>query len=182
MVIFISVDENNVLTGWGSSKSIDSEVEVELIESHPLFYTHPRLFIYQDGQVILSSELQLSNAKSKKDIELNQACQGAILAGFFHTINEVDYWFSYDKEAQGNFSDAQSLLSDDLVEEIIWTVKQDGVYTRIPITKDIMQELKMVILRHKTGNISKYRDVLMKVVNEAQTVEEVEAVSWNQEI
>lgn len=120
----------------------------------------------------------LQEQRILKDRELNDACQEAILAGFKHTINGIEYEFSYDKEAQGNFSDAQSILSDGLIAELLWTVKQDGEYTRIPINKTIMDELKLVILLHKTSNISKYRDKLMPLVESASSVEEVEAVIW----
>lgn len=116
--------------------------------------------------------------RDAKDFELNQACNDTILAGFDYEIDGVLYHFSYDKEAQQNFTDAQTILSDGLVQELMWTVQKDGEYTRIPINKAVMDKLKVVIMMHKTSCISKYRDVLMKIVNEAQTIEEIESVTW----
>ncbi|MEH7117222.1 DUF4376 domain-containing protein [Neobacillus vireti] len=178
MQIFIHVNEDNVLQGWGSSPLTEADIAVEVEENHPLFSTSPRLFVYQEGQIIKSFELELQRAKDKKDIELNQACKESILAGFSHVINGIEYWFSYDKEAQQNFSDAKQAFNDGLIESINWTVKQDGEYTRIPITNAIMQELSLVILKHKDRNISKYRDELMPQLKAAKTVEEVQALSW----
>jgi hypothetical protein len=123
----------------------------------------------------------LIDAKSKKDIELNKACNESILAGFSHIINGVVYWFSYDMEAQGNFRDAKEMLSDGVVLEIPWTVRLGGVngeYARIPINLETIKQLSLVIMEHKTKNISKYRDFLMPIVNDAEEIKEVEDVTW----
>lgn len=176
--IYLLLNKDNVVQGWADSRGMEQEVEVEVHESHPLFYSLPRLFIYKDGQVLLSQDIILQNAKDKKDAELNKACQDSILAGFSHTIEGVEYWFSYDKEAQQNFTDAQTVLSDGLMTEIAWTVKKDEEYTRITISKAVMDELKIVILLHKTNNISRYRDELMPLVESATSIEEVEKITW----
>lgn len=170
---------NDVVYGWSENRSMEEEVEVQLDESHPLFSSRPRMFVYKDGEVFKSSDLELQDAKQKKDLELNRACRESILAGFYHVIDGVQYWFSYDKEAQQNFTDAQAVFADGLVQELKWTVKKDGEYTRIVINNDIMNELKLVILNHKDSNISKYRDILMPLLNSATTVEEVEAITWD---
>lgn len=123
----------------------------------------------------------LKEAKQEKDAELNMECNLAILAGFNHVINEETYWFSYDMEAQGNFRDAKEILSDGIVTEIPWTVRKggvDGEYTRIPINLDIIKDLSLVIMQHKTEKISKYRDFLMPIVKGADTVEKVKGVKW----
>lgn len=179
--IYLSIDDNGIVQGWAGARSMEQEIEVEVHESHPLFYSPPRLFVYKDGQVLLSNDIVLQNAKANKDAELNQACQDAILAGFPHTIEGVEYWFSYDKEAQQNFTDAQIIMSDGMLEVIPWTVKKDDEYVRIPISKAVMDELKVVILLHKTNHISRYRDELMPLVESAQSIEEVEAITWRQE-
>ncbi|MNC82499.1 hypothetical protein D3C75_1360350 [compost metagenome] len=61
----------------------------------------------------------------------------------------------------------------------MWTVKKDGEYARIPITKDIMDELSIAILEHKSNNVSKYRDFLMVIVNSATTIEEINSITWD---
>jgi hypothetical protein len=120
----------------------------------------------------------LEEKKKEKIQELDETCNRAIVSGFNHTINGVEYHFSFDIEAQLNFQGAERILSNELVPEVMWTVSRNGEYERIPITKAIMSELTMVILQHKDSNYSKFRDVLMKQVENATTVEEIQAITW----
>lgn len=120
----------------------------------------------------------LDEAKRDKDIELNMACEQSILAGFNHTIDGVEYHFSYDSQAQQNFGDSRALLTEGVITQIPWTVKLNGEYARIIVTKEIMDGLTVTVLLHKTNNISKYRDILLPKVMNATTVEEVGAVVW----
>jgi hypothetical protein len=121
----------------------------------------------------------LEDYKKSKAEELSKACQQSIYNGFEYEINGVTYHFSYDTEAQLNFQGVERLFAQGIVEEVMWTVKKDGQYMRIPITKEILDELALVMLNHKNANISKYRDVLMPMVESAQTIEEVEAITWD---
>lgn len=123
----------------------------------------------------------LTQAKKSKDNELNTDCSNAILEGFEHTINGMLYWFSYDSEAQGNFRDAKDVLRDGIVTEIMWTVREGGIngpYTRIPVNNTIMSDLTLVIMQHKNGKISRYRDELLPQVYNATTLAEVSAITW----
>ena len=120
----------------------------------------------------------LAHYRELKDWELNKACEQSILAGFTHTIDGVEYQFSYDMQAQTNFGDSRALLNDGVIAQVPWTVKQDGKYTRISITKEIMDALTLTILMHKTDKISRYRDELLPRVTNAKTVAEIKAVTW----
>jgi hypothetical protein len=120
----------------------------------------------------------LAHYRELKDWELNKACEQSILAGFTHTIDGVEYQFSYDMQAQTNFGDSRALLNDGVISQVPWTVKQDGKYTRISITKEIMDALTLTILMHKTNYISRYRDELLPRVTNAKTVAEIKAVTW----
>ena len=122
----------------------------------------------------------LDEAKERKNEELNIACQEAILSGFYHVIDGERYHFSFDMEAQLNFQGAERLFSMGVIDEVKWTVhREDGRYERITINKEIMDKLSLVILKHKNDNISKYRDVLLPMVEKAETVEEVESITWD---
>ena len=127
---------------------------------------------------MLQSE-RLKVAKEEKKNELNLECNRAILEGFSYTIEGEKYSFSFDTEAQFNFQGAERLLNQGLVEKITWTVKQNGEYKRVDIDRDTMNQLTLVIFQHKANNISKYRDVLLPMVEEATTVEEVESITWD---
>ncbi|MNF64999.1 hypothetical protein D3C84_467490 [compost metagenome] len=121
----------------------------------------------------------LQEHRKLKDTELNKACEKSILSGFKHIINDIEYHFSYDIEAQINFGDAKIALNEGLKQEVMWTVKKDGEYTRLPITKDIMDGLSVAILDHKSNNVSKYRDFLMVIVNSATSIEEINSITWD---
>lgn len=178
MKIFIQADADGILQGWGSTRGHETDIEVEVADNHPILFSNHRLFRYVDGQIIKGIDLELAKEKGKKALELNKACKNAILSGFDYIIDGVEYHFSFDQEAQMNFQGAKEVLNDGLVQEIMWTVKQNGEYTRIPVTKALMAELTVAILQHKDNNISKYRDFLMPMVNGSTTVEEIQSVTW----
>ena len=154
------------------------EVKVDIDKNHPFLNNISTMFMFVNGEIIKYSKHELQQAKGLKDTELNKACENAILSGFNHVINGVEYHFSFDIEAQINFQGSAKLLDDGVVEEIKWTVRNNGQYERISINKSIMDELTLVILQHKDENISKYRDELMPQVEDATTVEEVKKIEW----
>jgi hypothetical protein len=180
MKIFLDVDElTNVVKGWGSSPISNNPIEIEIEDYHEfIFEPICELYTYVDGELIKNDESVLKMARDRKSMELNNACNNSILAGFKHNIGGIEYHFSFDQEAQMNFQGVKEVLSDDIVSEIMWTVRKNGEYTRIPINKAIMNELTIAILLHKDSNISKYRDFLMPLVNSATTVEEINAIKW----
>jgi hypothetical protein len=177
--IFITLGEDNRVEQWSSARSKEDEIELELDDSHEVFYSSHRLFIFSEGELIKDSDFILLDAKKRKDEEFNKACNIAILAGFEHTIDGVEYHFSYDIEAQINFGDSRALLVEGVVQSVDWTVQSNGEYTRISVTKEIMDELTLAIFTHKQKQIGKYRGELMPLVNSATTLEEVLSINWN---
>lgn len=179
MKIYILIGEQNRVVGWSSTSGMPNEIEVDISEDHEFFHQPFSAFVYSSGSLVKDESYLLDLAKKRKDQELNEACNQAILAGFDHTINGVTYHFSFDIEAQLNFQGAERVLSSGLATSINWTVMRDGVYERIPITKELMDELTLKILEHKDGNISKYRDILLPRVYAATTIEEVNSITWD---
>ena len=179
MNIYIQVNEKNRIRSWGTTRSDESDVEVQVEDNHPIFYSAPELFVLREGQIVKDELFVLENAKIDKLVELNEACNQAILDGFTHTIDGIDYHFSFDFEAQFNFHAAQTLFENGTIDNIVWTAKRNGEYTRVPIDKQIMGELAVHILQHKNGNISKYRDFLEPIVQSATTIEEVNSIKWD---
>ncbi|MDO7487053.1 hypothetical protein Q5O89_16920 [Peribacillus frigoritolerans] len=170
MKLYIVIDSANRVVANGTTfLSMDgfNTYEIEVEENHEII-TNPSLFIVKDGAVIKDESHLLEKLKKEKGEELNQACKESILKGFNHTINGIEYHFSLDVEAQFNFQGAKDILYEGLVQEIMWTVQKDGQYTRIPLTKEIMSELILVILQHKDNNISRYRDFLCPFLKDVQ--------------
>jgi hypothetical protein len=184
MDVYVLASPEGYIEGWSSTPSgAENEVMLTLEKAHAFFSTPFMYYKLVDGELIYSDSRELQDAKRAKDGELNTACQEAILAGFTHVINDKTYWFSYDFEAQGNFRDAKEMLSDGVVAEIPWTVREggkDGPYTRIPIDLATIKELSLVIMNHKMEKISKYRDFLLPIVEGSTTVEEVFSVNWGE--
>jgi hypothetical protein len=183
MKIYVKLLDGETINEWSSSPTgtVD-EVEVEIEGNNPFLFSLPRLFKLTDGVVVSNDTNLLNIAKSKKDAELNDACNKSITDGFIQNIDGIDYWFSFDSEAQSNFQGSRPILNEGIVESINWTVRiggKDGEYSRLPITKTIMDTLTLTILQHKDSNVSKYRDVLLPQVNSASTVDEVNAIIWS---
>jgi hypothetical protein len=179
MPVYVYVDENMMLQGWGSVYS-EGMLEIDIDPEDPRLMKLG-MVKYVDGDLVedLNSELELT--KSLKDEELNRDCKAAILSGFEYAIDNVTYWFSYDMEAQGNFRDAREALKDGMVSEIPWTVRvggETGEYSRVMITLPIILDISIQAMYHKTAKIAKYRDVLMPMVKMATSSEEVESVKW----
>lgn len=168
----------NVLM-WGTNRSTDEDVEFDIELDHPFINENHSLYKFIDGQLVKDTDIELARAKERKDEELNESCNKAILSGFYHMVNGIKYHFSYDMEAQGNFGDSRQILKDGVVESVEWTVSTDNGYERIDITKEDMDGLTLSVFAHKQENIKKYRGVLSPMVKEAKTIEEVNAITWD---
>lgn len=183
MKAYILVDSSNRVTACGTSP-IDNDgvksIEVEVEDVFEVF-ADMHSFSYENGLLVRNVEESLIKLKEQKDLELNESCSKHISKGFTHVIGGVEYLFSFDIEAQLNFQGVRDLLNSGILPSISWTVKRDGVYERIQITKDIMNELTMVMLMHKDVNIRKYRDKLLPLLKEAKTAEEVNSITWDME-
>jgi hypothetical protein len=81
-------------------------------------------------------------------------------------------------ESQFNFQGAVTLLDKDIVQEIEWTVMNNGNYERIMIDKSTMNELMLKILQHKDSNIKRFRNILMPLVDVAQSKEQLDSIVW----
>lgn len=182
MLIYVLTQESGQIEGWSSTPcNVVNEVEIEIPDDASFFNDNPFLYKLVDGQLLRSSEIELNVYKQAKDNELNKSCKDTILAGFLHSIDGVEYWFSFDSEAQANFLGTRPLLKEGLIPSINWTVRRggsNGEYTRIPVTSEIMDGLTIAILMHKDRTISRYRDELLPRVYSATSIEEVLAVRW----
>lgn len=165
------------------TEPIEDVVPVKQFETIQLFdpfevFENPRHFKYEDGTLIKDESVLLEIARQEKNLELADECNKAILSGFNYTINNIDYHFSFDVEAQLNFQGASLLFAQDKITELTWTVTNGDNYERIIITKEIMNELNIAMLQHKANNISRYRDILSPKLATATTIEEIQSLSW----
>lgn len=179
MTVYLYVGEGNIIEGWGTTFA-EGMIEHDLDPSDPVLMNFGVLRLV-DGTVVADDTIAIDIAKKDKDEELNAKCKEAILAGFEYTIDGVNYWFSYDMEAQGNFRDASDALNGGMVPELPWTVRIggiDGEYGRVMVNARLILELRVAGMTHKSEKISKYRDFLMPIVDQAVSSEEIESVVW----
>lgn len=181
MIIYIYVNSEKQVTGWANKRSTANEIPIDVDESHEIF-TNPFSFKYENGVLIKNNDSALALAKKKKEIELDNACQKAILDGFDYEIDGVLYHFSFDTEAQLNFQGADRILDKGIVSSVGWTAKRDGTFYRLSITRNIMDGLLIKILQHKDYNVRKFREILLPEVNKAQTIADVNRISWDMTI
>ena len=127
--MFFLVNENgNIKTAANTPLSVPGlqEIELEVAPDHPLFSDFSAWKVI-DGELIEDEDNRLEHLREVKLEELRDNCQKAIEAGFSHTFNDIEYWFSMDAEAQSNFLSAYQVMRDDIIPEMPWTVKVGGV-------------------------------------------------------
>ena len=126
------------------------------------------------------SELLLAERKLQKKAELNKICQDSILKGFHYAFNDSIYHFSYDSEAQKNMSDRWNLFQNDMIDSIrITAYDENEKDARLVFDKLEFNALYLKSVQHKEHCISKYRDDLLPLVEQAMTIEQVEAITWD---
>lgn len=126
------------------------------------------------------STITLEELKSAKMEQLDEACNLAIVNGFEHVINDVNYLFSCSVTAQANFQGSDTLFKDGLISEAEWTVieVETGNVKRILINQTQFSDLKLKVFQHINNNISKFRNTLQPQVEAALTNEEVDMINW----
>jgi|GEM_PF-3118267 len=177
---YIILDKNGVVNQVGTTPlGEDSSKSIEVEITNDDIFNQPNNYRFVEGRLILDKELALKNAKNKQDYLLNEACQAAIYQGFDFNVNGEIVIFPFNKEEQAKLQEAMMLFESELLDELMWTVKKDGVPTRVMITKEMSDDLSLAALMHISHNISTYRNVLLPLVMKAETIEEVEKVTWN---
>jgi hypothetical protein len=122
---------------------------------------------------------ELDRAKEDKIKELNGLCTNTIYGRFTANIDGVNYLFSNDSEAQANFDKCDRAFEKGYMTEIQWTAYNEaGEVVRVTINPTNFPAFYMAHLNHIQGNISRFRDELMPLVENATTVEEVENINW----
>ena len=120
----------------------------------------------------------LEELKKSKSEEMSRICGERIVGGFEYILKNLTYHFSYDAEAQVNFQEAFRLFENDIIKNIIWSARLNGGKVRLPLIKEEFYQVYFASVKHKFDTISKYNDVLIPLINQAKTVEEVEAITW----
>ena len=51
-MIYITLNENGYIDGWGSTRSSDNDIEIELDDNHEFFKTDIRCWKYENGELV----------------------------------------------------------------------------------------------------------------------------------
>lgn len=130
-------------------------------------------------QQIIDAHNPLETVKEAKIKELNEACNHTILGHFKTTIDEIEYEFSYDFEAQSRFNGIGVLFFANKINEITWTAYQNGERVRIVLNQSNFDIVSLAALQHQDYNIAKFNQLLQQV-NSATTKEAVEEIVWDE--
>ncbi|KZN96174.1 hypothetical protein AZI98_08915 [Aeribacillus pallidus] len=68
MKIYISIDNENRLLGWGSTCSSESDIEIEVHEDHEVL-RNPFIFKYENDELIKDTEYQQQLIRKREEIE-----------------------------------------------------------------------------------------------------------------
>lgn len=119
----------------------------------------------------------LDAVKFRKIDELDEICKQTILGRFKATINEIEYEFSYDVEAQSRFNGIGLLFFANKISEIEWTAYENGQRVRIMLNQSNFDIVSLAALHHQNVNVTKYNQLLQQVYD-ATTKEQVEVIIW----
>lgn len=172
--MFICYEENTGrIVSWGTSHmTIEGFITVEVEDMEFEFNEE---YFYRNGFVEKDMMATLESLKEVKKQELNEQCQLDIEKGF--TYN--NYFFSFDKEAQNNFITAQLTAMNNQQAVFLWTAKDEtNEYVRIELTAVDIIEMASYIMQHKENRISKLRDILYPIIDDALTIEEINDIHW----
>lgn len=143
-----------------------------------------------EGKITLSDYIEITGdiwedvpleiTKQNKLKEIWDACNKAILAGFYSSVSGTEMLYGFDEQDQANFTQQLLMLSiDNTIDTIYWKTKgEDGVV--LPYTREQFMQLCNEAQQHKTSKIQKHWELKKKILN-ATTREEVEAIKWADE-
>lgn len=118
----------------------------------------------------------LGELKNEKINDLKSECNQKIIDGF--TVDNEHY--SYNQEKQINFQDTYQLFLNNMITEISWNVYIDGEKTRVLLDKDKFQRVYLAGVKHKVDTMSRLNDVLIPMVNNADSKEVVARIYWDE--
>lgn len=175
--------ETGFVQGYGSSPISENciEISMERFKDYSEFYKCFTSYrVDESGSLVYVHLEELNSLRKQKLRELSVMCTAVIMGRFKVTLDAVDYWFSNDLEAQLNFDKMDRAFDKGRVTYLPWTAYlADGSVTRVIVDPVKFEMIYEAHLNHIQNNISKYRDLLMPMVAEAETSEEIDALHWN---
>lgn len=188
--IYISLDEDNFISSYGKAEygvitaNPKDSLLISLPEEHEILQGNIGNWKYVNGKLVKDNSKTLGIVKESKKQQLSTDCTKAILNGFKTTINDKEYWLSYDKEAQANLTERWQLFQNSMITDITITVHStiDDSHKRLTVNKDQYEKIYMDSVKHKEDCISRLHDVLIPMVDNAVTIEQVKNINWSNKV
>jgi len=117
---------------------------------------------------------KLAELKAQKLKEMGVACEQSILGYFKYTVNGKEYDFSFDSEAQSNFTGIMTLFTKGLITQIGWTAWRNGKAERITLDEETFTQIALLGYQQ----IEKLRGEIQARIDECTTIEEVLKIVW----
>lgn len=177
MIIYIDVNEDGRVRGWGSSPITLTCIEFDLPVCHKFFYSPFSYRVIEDN-LIKDEEHKLALAKKEKYKELDAECEREILGYFSATVDSIEYKFSYDEKAQSNFNSTVSLFNENLIDQVEWTVHRNDISERILLNKEQFLSVFLAAFEHRDSRVVKLRSFLFPLIDSCQSIEELRLIVW----
>lgn len=177
--IYVEVNDEGYVEGWGSNLSGNSNIHSITIEDNDqFFYKNSLNFKYSNGSLVFDEDKALHRAKLAKKGEMLNACNYEKNLPLTFRLDNEDYF-------------AQPLTAEKLSETILPLLS--GLTETVPlelakVSDDVQVTLQVgysVIknLYDYTNLINEYLNKklevdVFKMIDEATTFEEIEGVSW----
>lgn len=147
-------------------------------------YTPRWNFKKRDWEEGAPNNVLLADLKVTKKAELSTACGECILEGFKARVNGTEYRFSYDREAQANLSERWQLFQNNMIESITITAHAitDDSFKRLSVDFKQFSNIYLASVKHKEDCISRLHDILIPMVDNAVTIEQINDIHWDNQV
>lgn len=135
---------------------------------------------YINGEWVDKKDELFKMVSMNKTEEMRNKCFSEITKGFDYEILGKEYHFSYDQENQINFQDTYQLFLNNMITEIVWNAYVDGEKTRVSLDKDTFQRVYLAGVKHKIDTMSRLNDVLIPMINSAESKEVIARIYWDE--
>lgn len=182
MLIYVELDDDNVVTGWGTSRE-EGLAMAEVPEDHPIitltdFFGN---YVYKNGRLIKNTDLELNNLKNSIKETLNNVCTNKILDGFeYEFISDKKYHVSYSRNKQQYFEEVKSMFGTKTISQIKWEfINSEGNTIYEDLDELAFLTLYTYASLVKTAKMTKLKEKLFPLVDQANDRDELLKITWD---
>lgn len=88
--IFFEINIDGELTSWSTSRGSDNEIELEVEDTHPIFFGNPFFFKFKDGILAESEELKTKIKDRRSQVREIFDLKQVLAETDFYFIRQLD--------------------------------------------------------------------------------------------